>query len=149
MDSFKKSLIVSVIISGPIFVIVPFTIYIYSNVLHRTIDSEVISYFLRVIALLFVFFLIVKVYKDFIIVTLPIKENGFRIMIFLYIIPAVVIGNCFGMYIAFMPKIELALNFNINEYSDFLSKIEKNMPLMISVVLLVLWWGRNTGGSRK
>lgn len=148
MKMVKNAIIVSLIITVPVFFLIPAILWFYTSVFNKFIDSEMLSMLLRVLMIIIIVYFTIKIYKRFILRKYKIIENGTIGIILRYVIPAIVIGNFFGAYIVLIPKIEYMLKININEYSDFFSKIEKNLPLMMSFALYVLWGSNESGSSR-
>ena len=153
MRMLKNGLIVSAIVTVPMFIFVPIILYICSSIILHFLNEALFIIIARISVLMVIFYISIKIYKTEIFEKYIIHENtrgNIRVTIFKFIIPAAVLGNFYGAQKLFIPRIENWLNIDVYMYADFVSKIEMNASVLLSSYLLMNWWMlRNTIDSSR
>lgn len=144
MNILKTGIIISALITIPVYFSVPFVIKINNTIIsHLFSDISGIYHILTRGALLLLYIYIYwNLYDKLIYGKMKhsrLKESNAKIILFLFALPAVSISLFHNYYLSIINVVKNKYNFDLIIYSDFLSRIELNWPTSISVLLFVLW----------
>ena len=143
MKSIKSGFIVSIAITAPMFLLTPAVVHLIDELTLYMTRNYIISLFIRSILLILYCALAIISYKKILLDKYTIsddEEKQTTIMISKYVIPSIIIGLFYATKANYVIILEKTFNIQLYIYSDFLSWLESNLEMSLSIVLLVVWW---------
>lgn len=152
MKWIKIGFIVSITITAPVFLFTPVAIHLFSELVFNSINTDFTGIIIRAALTIFYSVLIIYLYNRIFLCRNSIPEDIKQIhfTISKYIIPSICIGAFYALQKNLILMAEQKFDIEVYIYSDILSRLEKNLAMIMSIILMVIWWshGKATNSEK-